>query len=137
MFFLFVGVSDAECCVSGAFFRTFPRIVLYPMESEAPDRSLSHRFASFLYSLPLAPKHIGNAIRPSSLASTVNLGGPPSLATRLCADGVAGEPAEGQDNGEALPAINLNLCPSTELVVPANQDVALGVTGQNAEGVRP
>ena len=26
-------MSDAECCVSGAFFRTFPRVTMYAMDS--------------------------------------------------------------------------------------------------------
>ncbi|EPR59751.1 hypothetical protein TGGT1_289880 [Toxoplasma gondii GT1] len=29
-----LGIGDAECCVSGAFFRTFPRVTLYPLRAK-------------------------------------------------------------------------------------------------------
>ncbi|PHJ22047.1 transmembrane [Cystoisospora suis] len=41
-----LGVGDAECCVSGAFFRTFPRVTLYPLRDEETDRAFAKRLPS-------------------------------------------------------------------------------------------
>ncbi|PFH32079.1 hypothetical protein BESB_020200 [Besnoitia besnoiti] len=36
-----VGIGDAECCVSGAFFRTFPRVTLYPLKARDHDKAFT------------------------------------------------------------------------------------------------
>ncbi|KAL8272141.1 hypothetical protein Esti_003934 [Eimeria stiedai] len=65
------GISDAECCVSGAFFRKFPRVTMFGMESDLNEEGVQRQLMSFAndlmgYSKPTAtltvPQELGDSL---------------------------------------------------------------------------